>query len=194
MSCDTRPAPSAAPASACSYVRDSKAVYKVAGFWQTQQKREAAAAAGGAGAGGATADAAAEGAAGTGPLHVLVSFLHSLTNADADGRIVVQPPQPPQQAQEPGGGGGSLKFVLLNAAAHFGAVVAAAHAVVLASGTLSPLESVLHLFPGLPPHRLHRFACGHVVGQERCVLQGSAWCGRQAGSCVPLRPSAWAAA
>ena len=23
------------------------------------------------------------------------------------------------------------------------------------------------LFPGLPPHRLHRFACGHVVGPER---------------------------
>ena len=66
-----------------------------------------------------------------------------------------------------GSAGGSLKFVLLNAAAHFGAVVSAAHAVVLASGTLSPLESVLHLFPGVPPHRLHRFACGHVVGQER---------------------------
>lgn len=35
------------------------------------------------------------------------------------------------------------------------------------SGTLSPLESVLHLFPGLPPHRLHRFSCGHVMARER---------------------------
>jgi chromosome transmission fidelity protein 1 len=57
--------------------------------------------------------------------------------------------------------------VLLNAAAHFGRVVSAAHAVVLASGTLSPLESLLHLFPGVPPSRIHRFSCGHVVGRER---------------------------
>lgn len=149
-------------------------VYKVAGYWQSQQKKESAAAAGGAEAG----------AAGTGPLHSLVSFLQALTNADADGRIVVQPPAAQQAAAATtttrvatplgssssggaSGAGGQLKFVLLNAAAHFGAVVSEAHAVVLASGTLSPLESVLHLFPGLPPHRLHRFACGHVVGEER---------------------------
>lgn len=195
----------------CSYVRESKAVFKIAGYWQAQQKREAAAAAGAA-TGTATAAAAAragsqasaaaaaappaEAAAGTGALHALLGFLQALTNADADGRIVVQPPaQAPQQphggggrstahgssggaaaaaAAAAGGGAGAggageglLKFVLLNAAAHFGRVVSAAHAVVLASGTLSPLESVLHLFPGVPPERLHRFACGHVVGKER---------------------------
>lgn len=184
-----------------SYVRESKLVHKVAGFWQAQQKRDAAAAAGLA-AGGGTAAAAATaaaaraagtaagegegvGGAGTGPLHALVSFLQALTNADADGRIVVQPAAAAPAAAaaagapaaapaataggQPGNGqpGGLLKFVLLNAAAHFGAVVRAAHAVVLASGTLSPLESVLHLFPGLPPHRLHRYACGHVVPRER---------------------------
>ncbi|PRW20458.1 putative ATP-dependent RNA helicase DDX11 [Chlorella sorokiniana] len=187
-----------------SYVRESKAVYKIAGFWQAEQKREAAAAGGTAGgtAGGssiAEAGGAAAGGGGTGPLHALVSFLQALTSVDADGRIVVQPPQQAQQAQQQGqqqaqqaqqqgqqqaqqaqqaggssgssgsSGGGLLKFVLLNAAAHFGAVVSAAHAVVLASGTLSPLESVLHLFPGLPPHRLHRFACGHVVARERLL-------------------------
>lgn len=62
-----------------------------------------------------------------------------------------------------------LKFVLLNAATHFARVVAAAHAVVLASGTLSPLESVLQLFPGTPPHRVHRFACGHVVPRQQLL-------------------------
>ncbi|PSC69979.1 putative ATP-dependent RNA helicase DDX11 [Micractinium conductrix] len=175
-----------------SYVRESKVVYKVAGFCQAQQKQEAAAAADASAAAAAAgsaggAPAAAEGG-GTGALHALVSILQALTNADADGRIVVQPPaaaggssagqaaagaahDASGAAGGSGGGsaGGSLKFVLLNAAAHFGAVVSAAHAVVLASGTLSPLESVLHLFPGVPPHRLHRFACGHVVGQERLL-------------------------
>lgn len=40
-------------------------------------------------------------------LHALVGFLHVLTNADVDGRIIVD------------AASGSLKFVLLNAAAHF---------------------------------------------------------------------------
>ena len=144
----------------CSYVRESKAVYKIAGFWQAEHKRAAAKAAGPASAAdGSITGAAAGGAAaevgGTGPLHALVSFLQALTSVDADGRIVVQPqqqvPPPPQQQQQRAGassagyggsapgrsggggdGGGLLKFVLLNAAAHFGAVVSAAHAVVLA--------------------------------------------------------------
>lgn len=192
-----RTRPCLPPARACSYVRENKAIYKVAGFWQAQQQREAAAAAAGGAAAGA-GDGAAAGpnggatTAGTGALHALLAFLQTLTSADADGRIVVQPPagtsQQAQQAQQQppfrGGDGptgaaaggaagiaaganGVLKFVLLNAAEHFGEVVSAAHAVVLASGTLSPLQSVLHLFPGLPPHRLHRFSCGHVVGEER---------------------------
>jgi chromosome transmission fidelity protein 1 len=215
-------APTSTPAyllPCCSYVRESKVVYKIAGFWQAEQKREAAAAAaasagdsvplngGGSSRAGArtgaeaAAAAAAEGgpasAAGTGALHALVSFLQALTNADADGRIVVHPPQQLLQGQPQGqqsgqaaaaggaaaeasssssGGGGHLKFVLLNAAAHFGAVVSAAHALVLASGTLSPLASLLHLFPGLPQERLHHYACGHVVGKERCALGGtSGW-------------------
>jgi chromosome transmission fidelity protein 1 len=142
-------------------VRESKAVYKVAGYWQAQQQRAAAAAA----ASGAT-DAPADAAVGTGALHALVGFVQALTNADADGRVVVQLPAADASAVG-GGGGGTLRFVLLNAAAHFGRVVSAAHAVVLASGTLSPLESLLHLFPGVPPSRIHRFSCGHVVGRER---------------------------
>lgn len=43
-------------------------------------------------------------------LHSLVGFLHVLTNADEDGRIIVDSTS------------GSLKFVLLNAAAHFSKV------------------------------------------------------------------------
>ena len=42
-----------------------------------------------------------------GALHALVGFLGALTNADADGRIILDPPA------------AAAKFVLLNAAAHF---------------------------------------------------------------------------
>lgn len=218
------------------YVRESKAVFKIAGYWQAQQARIVDSAArnsggGGAGTGGAAQLAAAGVEGSTGALHALVAFLQALTNDDADGRIVASS-QPVQQAagggadaDGPGAAGagqqrgarqqqqrqprqqqragasssggteqqeqqqqGVLKFVLLNAAAHFARVVSAAHAVVLASGTLSPLESVLQLFPGTPPERVHRFACGHVVPRER--LQALALVGaaalRAVARLVPL--------
>eukprot|EP00887_Chlorella_sp_A99_P000340 scaffold13.g340.t1 len=168
------------------YVRESKAVFKVAGYWQAQQAKAAATAAAGDAAGAEATAASAPGVEGnTGALHALVAFLQALTNEDADGRIVVrtqpvqqaqrqQAPQAPQapQAQQAGlqdQQQGVLKFVLLNAAAHFARVVASAHAVVLASGTLSPLASVLQLFPGTPPERIHHFSCGHVVVQDRLL-------------------------
>ena len=40
-------------------------------------------------------------------LHALVAFMAALNNADADGRIILDP------------AAGTLKFLLLNAAAHF---------------------------------------------------------------------------
>ena len=43
-------------------------------------------------------------------MHALVSFASALNNADADGRVIVDAP------------GGTLKFLLLNAAAHFAKV------------------------------------------------------------------------
>lgn len=43
-------------------------------------------------------------------MHALVSLASALNNADADGRIIIDV------------GGGTLKFLLLNAAAHFSKV------------------------------------------------------------------------
>ncbi len=43
-------------------------------------------------------------------------------------------------------------------------MLASAHAVVLASGTLAPVSSLKQqLFPGVPATQLHQFSCGHVV-------------------------------
>lgn len=54
----------------------------------------------------------------------------------------------------------------------FGAlqVTAAAHALILASGTLAPVSALTaQLFPGVPPADVGRFACGHVVAKERLL-------------------------
>ncbi|DBA85066.1 TPA: hypothetical protein ACH3X2_005791 [Trebouxia sp. C0005] len=91
-------------------------------------------------------------------LHALVGFMSGLTNADGDGRIILDPTAC------------SLKFVLLNAAAHFSKVVEQAHAVVLASGTLSPIASLTRqLFPTLPPSLITHFSCGHVVPKQQLL-------------------------
>ena len=51
-------------------------------------------------------------------------------------------------------------------------VLASAHAVVLASGTLAPVASLQQqLFSHVPPERMHHFSCGHVVllGPASCI-------------------------
>lgn len=42
-----------------------------------------------------------------------------------------------------------------------------AHAVLLAGGTLQPIEETRErLFPWLPPNQLHFFTCSHIVPPE----------------------------
>lgn len=165
------------------YIRQSKAVFKISGFWVAMQKRNQASSSQEEkplqrsrllGKGTTTnnnnnnnivmrdADQFGISIAGdgstTGALHAMISFLQALTNEDADGRVIIDP------------GSNTVKYVLLNAAAHFRHVVHAAHAVILASGTLSPIQSVSQLlFPDITPSAIHHFSCGHVVGKERLL-------------------------
>ena len=75
-------------------------------------------------------------------------------------------------------------------AAHMLQVLAEAHAVVLASGTLSPIASLSQqLFPGLAPDRLSHFSCGHVVGKERLLALVVGQVGQHAGAQARLRAS-----
>ena len=80
-------------------MRESKALFKVAGYGDY------------AGVAVAELDRGEGGGEGGGErmsaLHALAAFLAALTNADADGRVIVD------------GTAGTLRFVLLNAAAHF---------------------------------------------------------------------------
>ncbi|GLI65473.1 hypothetical protein VaNZ11_009010, partial [Volvox africanus] len=104
-------------------------------------------------------------------LFAVLSFLTSLTQPNADGRIVITP------AASGVGSGSSdvatvacLRYTVLNAAAHFTSILQSARSVVLASGTLSPVEGLLaQLLPDVPPHRVRLFSCGHVVPPENLL-------------------------
>lgn len=63
-----------------------------------------------------------------------------------------------------------MRYVLLNAARHFGRLLASARSVLLVSGTLAPVEGLrAQLFPDLPPERLRHFECGHVVPPDQLL-------------------------
>lgn len=130
------------------YARESKAVFKIAGFWQSQLQRQED---------NNNTKTIGEEASLTGSLHNLMAFLQTLTNDDGDGRIILDYKT------------SMIRYIALNAAACFNSVVSEAHAVILASGTLSPLESVLHLFPKIPKDKIHHYNCGHVVGKDRLI-------------------------
>eukprot|EP00775_Hariotina_reticulata_P007938 gene7938-8134_t len=128
---------------------------------------------------------------GVSAIHSFIAFLLSLTNADEDGRIVIEPPaastaaaaagvalgsvEPPHPSRADKGssavrGGGRLRYVLLNAAGHFGRLVSAARSVLLVSGTLAPREGLqAQLFPNVEPSRIRHFECGHVVPAEQLL-------------------------
>ncbi|XP_078684153.1 ATP-dependent DNA helicase DDX11-like isoform X1 [Branchiostoma floridae x Branchiostoma belcheri] len=86
------------------------------------------------------------------------AFLLALTNADKDGRVVINKQARLSQS--------SLRFLLLNPALHFSDIVQQARAVVMAGGTMQPVsEFKEHLLfaAGVEPERITEFSCGHVI-------------------------------
>jgi chromosome transmission fidelity protein 1 len=120
------------------------------------------------------------------------AFLRSLTAADVDGRVVTErsgssgraeaPAAPREDAHSAGGNASAgapaaaaaaaqlpphYKFVMLNPAVHFRPIVDAARSVILAGGTMQPIDDVvMQLFGHLPPRRLRVFSCGHMIPPE----------------------------
>jgi hypothetical protein len=110
------------------------------------------------------------------------AFLTALTNADGDGRVVVDrgegyrasggggPRQHQQQVPGAPAAPPSLKFVMLNPAVHFRRVVDSARSVILAGGTMQPVGEVsAQLFGHLPPSRVHLFSCGHIIPRDHLL-------------------------
>ncbi|KAM5579028.1 hypothetical protein ABKV19_009028 [Rosa sericea] len=93
----------------------------------------------------------------------LADFLLSLTNKDGDGRIIISRTKPTCSGQQ----GGYIKYVMLTGEKIFSEIVEQAHAVLLAGGTLQPIEETRErLFPWLPLNQLHFFSCSHIVPPE----------------------------
>ncbi|PWZ54219.1 ATP-dependent DNA helicase DDX11, partial [Zea mays] len=92
----------------------------------------------------------------------LVDFLRSLLNSNDDGRIIVAKQKLGGQPDE-----AYLKFVTLCAEKIFSEVTQDAYAVILAGGTLQPIEETrLRLCPSLPPTGIKFFTSNHIVPPE----------------------------
>ncbi|CAI9114124.1 OLC1v1014776C2 [Oldenlandia corymbosa var. corymbosa] len=90
----------------------------------------------------------------------LFSILSSLTNNDGDGRIIVSRARNTSSGQQ----GGYLKYVMLTGEKIFSEIVQQTHAIILAGGTLQPIEETKErLFPWLLPEQFHFFSCSHIV-------------------------------
>ncbi|XP_075284068.1 ATP-dependent DNA helicase DDX11 isoform X1 [Opisthocomus hoazin] len=98
------------------------------------------------------------------PLMQIEGFLSALTNANQDGRVILN--------RQGTVGQSSLKFLLLNPAVHFAKVVEECHAVIIAGGTMQPVadfrEQLLSC-AGVDPARVVEFSCGHVIPPENIL-------------------------
>ncbi|XP_041072361.1 ATP-dependent DNA helicase DDX11 [Carcharodon carcharias] len=98
------------------------------------------------------------------PMMQVEGFLFALTSTNKDGRVVIQRQGTVSQS--------SMKFLLLNPAVHFAEVVKECRAVVIAGGTMQPVEDFkdqLLLASGVSADRLAEFSCGHVIPPENIL-------------------------
>uniref|UniRef100_A0A8D2N782 DEAD/H-box helicase 11 n=1 Tax=Zonotrichia albicollis TaxID=44394 RepID=A0A8D2N782_ZONAL len=98
------------------------------------------------------------------PLMQIEGFLSALTNANQDGRVILNKQGTVAQS--------SLKFLLLNPAVHFAKVVEECRAVIIAGGTMQPVADFreqLLCCAGVDPARVVEFSCGHVIPPENIL-------------------------
>ncbi|NWX56819.1 DDX11 helicase, partial [Promerops cafer] len=98
------------------------------------------------------------------PLMQIEGFLSALTNANQDGRVILN--------RQGTVGQSSLKFLLLNPAVHFAKVVEECRAVIIAGGTMQPMADFreqLLCCAGVDPAHIVEFSCGHVIPPENIL-------------------------
>ncbi|KAG8529327.1 uncharacterized protein KY384_005963 [Bacidia gigantensis] len=90
------------------------------------------------------------------------SFLLALTNPTSEGRFFYEMGEL---------GEISLKYMLLDPTYHFKDIVEESRAIILAGGTMSPMEDYAqHLLPYVPPERMTTWSCGHIISKESLVV------------------------
>ncbi|KAK3592699.1 hypothetical protein CHS0354_037835 [Potamilus streckersoni] len=98
------------------------------------------------------------------PLMHIEGFLQALTNADKDGRIVINKQSLFSKS--------SIKFLHLNPAVHFATVLQEARAVIVAGGTMQPADEFrdqLFHAAGVTSSRIQEFSCGHVIPSNQLL-------------------------
>ncbi|KAI8255112.1 ATP-dependent DNA helicase [Colletotrichum sp. SAR11_239] len=128
------------------YIQESKLAYKIESYVAHVEEEIAQANAG-----------KAPPRSSTPVLHILSSFLISLTNLSSEGRIFYEKTSSnPPDIQ--------LSYLLLSPTHAFSSIATSARAVILAGGTMSPFEDYKdHLFPYLSDSKLTTLSCGHVI-------------------------------
>jgi chromosome transmission fidelity protein 1 len=93
----------------------------------------------------------------------VLNFVDALNSKAEDGRVSVRPAAAQLEAQ--------LKFLLLNPGSRFAKVVEKAHSVILAGGTMHPVDDLVQQLFGAGPgqERVDLFSCGHVIPDSNLV-------------------------
>lgn len=122
-------------------ITDNKLIFKMGGYWKNSVMRD-----------GVSLDHP-----GTNSLQSLIEFLKRLTYDNKDGRIIINRKER------------VIKYIMLNASMQFRSILEQARSVVLASGTLSPLETIMPLFEGKSKEEIYQFYCDHIVDPSRLL-------------------------
>ncbi|WOL02168.1 hypothetical protein Cni_G10887 [Canna indica] len=102
----------------------------------------------------------------------LVDIIISLVNNDSDGRILISRLKLIDQREE-----GQIKFVMLSGETIFSEILDQAYAIILAGGTLQPIEETrVRLFPQISLDQVHFYTCNHIVPPES-ILPIAVSCG-----------------
>ncbi|RAL44089.1 hypothetical protein DM860_015010 [Cuscuta australis] len=147
------------------YIQDSNIIHKVCGYGDKLAAEKVLAS--------KDSDKSSEEGSSLSGFRALLDMLLSLTNKDSDGRVIVSRARPSSEGQK----GGCLKYVMLSGEKIFSEVLDEAHAVILAGGTLQPIEETKErLFPSLQPEKMHFFSCSHIIPSEN-ILPIAVSCG-----------------
>jgi len=95
---------------------------------------------------------------GSSPLMGVVEFLNTLATNFADSKILVR--------KTPTLSGANIRFLLLDPASQFKEIVRDAHSVIVAGGTMQPIDEFkqqLFIAAGAKESRIMHFSCDHVV-------------------------------
>ncbi|KAJ3694565.1 hypothetical protein LUZ60_010045 [Juncus effusus] len=134
----------------CQYIKQSKIIHKVSGYGNKISCQN-----GEEGISSTVTD-----------FQAISDILLSLMNNNSDGRVLVSP-QMETFSSSSSSQEGYLKFVMLSGDNIFSEVIRDAHAVIMAGGTLQPIEETrVRLFPNIPLEKVLFFTCDHIVPPE----------------------------